>query len=552
MGSPLLWPVLAFGVAAGWNLSLLLRCLVALVGAFLWLRDLGRSAVAAALGGVAFALSGAMIAWLEIIGPTAAPVPLLLFFARRAARAPTRGSLLGVAAATYLVLSGAHPETEMMAALLAAAVTLRSVTRARNLTFPVGAALLGVGLTAPFLFTFAHYFFLSEARLGVDRHPFVLPLKDLLRFLGRDVAGSNVIEAAATVSVTVLVLAAAGLWLARRDPDFYFWTGVAATMLLITYDNPIARALSLHTPVYWTRALLFLPLPLGYLASGALDALDRRARGGPWPSLGFAVGCVALIAASAELLVAAQGVNGHSKPSELAPSTPLLDVLRADHGVFRVLPLHTFLPPNTATDYGLDDVRGYDALGPRGWRRQREALGRFSNTPTLQGVLEPWDLARGGKALDFWNVKYLLLHPQFGFGPEAFRARKGLDLEALYSGPDGQILRNNRVLPRLRLSVPGSITLRQRLATRWDIETDAALPGVFLLADPFFPGWRATVDGKDVTLRLDPGDPISFPLAAGRHRVQIVFSPASFRWGLAVMAASIGCLLLLSLRWGAR
>ena len=43
LGSPLVWPVLLLGVAGGWNLSLLLRLLVAFGGAFLWLRDLGQS-----------------------------------------------------------------------------------------------------------------------------------------------------------------------------------------------------------------------------------------------------------------------------------------------------------------------------------------------------------------------------------------------------------------------------------------------------------------------------------------------------------------------------
>src|SRR5450631_2159559 len=43
LGSPLLWPALAFGIRPGWNVSLLLRALLAAAGAYLWLRDRGRT-----------------------------------------------------------------------------------------------------------------------------------------------------------------------------------------------------------------------------------------------------------------------------------------------------------------------------------------------------------------------------------------------------------------------------------------------------------------------------------------------------------------------------
>ena len=51
-------PVLLFGVARGWNLSLLARILLAAGGAFAWLSDLGRSRISASLGALMFALSG--------------------------------------------------------------------------------------------------------------------------------------------------------------------------------------------------------------------------------------------------------------------------------------------------------------------------------------------------------------------------------------------------------------------------------------------------------------------------------------------------------------
>jgi hypothetical protein len=549
-GTPLSWPSLLLGVPAGWNLSLLLRLLLAFCGAFLWLRDVGRSGSAAALGGLAFALSGPFVAWLEhLISATAAPAPLLFFFLRRVAVGPAFGAGAGLAAATYLVLAGGHPETQLMVALLAGAYLALLAPGWRRAATAIGMAAVGAALAAPLLMPFLEYYRVSEARLGIDREAFVLPVADLLRFIKPSREGSNVIEGAATVSVTALLLAAAGATRAR-ERETRFWLFAAGCLLLVTYENPIARLLSEKTPVYWTRALILLPLPLGYLAAQGWDwiraAVSRRAAPGNVRLAGVALPLLV----AAELLGAARGVHGSTDPAELARTPPILARLKSDRDIFRILPLHTFLPPNTATEHGLDDVRGYDALAPRGWRIRREEIGRFVNVPTQRGVLEPWDIAPGGRALDFWNVKYLLLHPQFAFGAEAINARKGLDLVEVYSGPDGKLLLNRRALARARLARPGRVDVRERAATRWIIEVETATENELTVANPFFPGWLARLDRRPVDLAAAPGDAIRLRVPRGRHRVALLYRPASFRSGLllAGLGLVVGVIFLTRLR----
>jgi hypothetical protein len=546
LGSPLVWPILAFGVAAAWNLSLLLRLLVALGGAFLWLRDLGRSTSAAFMGATAFALSGPFIAWLEHPQTlTAAATPFVLLFAQGLVRGPSREDFVGLCLATYLVVSGGHPETLMMAALLSAAwVAAQSGGRARAALRPIGAALLGAGLAAPFLLTFVEYFWNSAARSGAGRRPFVLAAGDLARFVSVDRAGSNVIEAAATVSVTLLLLAVAGVVRARRGTGAIFWGAVAGIILLVAYDNPLSRVLATRTPAYWTRALLFLPLAAAFLGSGALDALRARLAAAGNPALARVAGVLAVGLVAGELLIAARGVHGRSQASDLALTTPLLESLATDREPFRILPLHTFLPPDSATASGLDDVRGYDALSPRGWGRQVEAMGRVERAATQNEVLEPWGLRPGGAALDFWNVKYVLLHPQFGFGASELNARLGLDLEETYSGADGRILRNRRALPRVRLAGPGRVTIEERASGLWRLRVETAQPDVLTVADPAFPGWVARLDGRAVDLAAEPGEAMSLPVPAGAHRVELSYRPGSFRLGCAVAAVAAAILAL--------
>jgi len=550
LGSPMNWPVLLLDADPGWNLSLLARLLLAAAAAFAFLRDLGRTRLASALGAVAFALSGAFVAWLEhpqVL--SAAPAPLVFLFARRAAREPGTRAIAGLAIATYLVLSGGHPETELMVAVLTAGVVFAAGRGARRWIRPAAGAALGVGLSAPLLLPFAEYFGLSGARLGTGRRPFVLPARDLLRLLVPNLSGSNVIEGAGIVPVVLLLLLPLGLWTGRRDRETRFWTLAAGAMLFAIYDNPLSRALALATPVHWSRLLLFLSLPLAVVGTAGLDALrgrlaERRGR----LALAAVGGAAAL--GLAEMLWAARGVHGVTPASELAPTTPVLERLAADRETYRVLPVHSFLSPNSATDYGLDDVRGYDALDSAGWSRVRSAMGRFTDLPTQSDEIEPWDLAPGGAALDDWNVKYLLLPPQFAFGAETFHLKKGLDLEEVYSGPDGRILLNRRVKPRVTLSTAGEARVLQRVPGRWSIEVRADRPGSLRVADAFFPGWKARVDGALVELTAHPGEPMTLALPGGTSRVELYYAPASFRRGAGIAAISL--LALMALLWAPR
>ncbi|MFI5119216.1 MAG: YfhO family protein [Thermoanaerobaculia bacterium] len=543
LGSPLVWPALLLGVRPGWNMSLLLRALLAASAAFLWLRDRGRSRPAAGLGALAFALSGPFIAWLEHPQTLAASaVPFLLLFGGRLAERPTRGDFTGLVVATYIVLSGGHPETALMAALLAAAYAAFRGRTLGAIRQPAAAALFGGALAAPLLLPFVEYFVRSAARLGEGRHPAVLPLVALRRFVLPDDPHSHPIAAAATVSLAVLLLVPFGLRGLRRDSERRFWAGSALVLLSIAYGGPLARALAEGTNLYLSRVLLFVPLALGFLAAAGLDDLlsraERAGRGAAARAGAYALAGVAAL----ELLVFAGHVHAVTQAPVLTPTTPLLARLKEEAGDYRVLPLHTFLPANTATDLQLEDLRGYDALAPSAWRVRRREVGRFRDLPNAIDVIEPWDLAPGGAALDAWSVRYLLLHPQFAFGAPELNERLGLDLVEVYSGPDGRILVNRRVKPRVRLeTASGSALLVERTATRWTMRTASLAPSRLVVANPMFPGWRAKVDGAASSIESEAGDLTRIPVPAGAHEVVLEYRPSSFRLGLGI--AALGAVL---------
>lgn len=535
LGSPLVWPALAFGVARAWNLVLLLKVLVAAAGAWLWLRDLGRSRVAAGVGAVSFSLSGAFVAWLAHPHTlVAAAAPWVLWAAQRAARRASPDRVATLAVATWLACVGGHPETLLLVALLAGAWVLAACGW-RGLGRTVAPALAGAALAGPVLLPFAEYLLLSEAwATGSGREGTTLPWRTLLRFVAPGTLAGNQVETAMTVSLVGLALAVAGLALVRRRLACV--AALAAFALLaVALDGPLARLLAHGTPVYWTRAVLLLPLPLAVLGAFGLDRLRALVRRkGVLPPVRRLL-ALAPVLALGELLVAAQGVHAVTSPVLVGMTTPLLERLRAMPGPFRVMPLGHMLPPNLATEVGVEDVRGYDALAPAGWRRQWE-----ESAPVRDLVIQPGALRHPGPLLSFWNVEVVLASPAVRDSAAALGTAWGCELEEVYRGPDGRILRNRSALPRARFAVAdGTVRVGERSSTRWRLETDSPSGGIVVVANPYFPGWRARVDGRPVELDPVPGAAITLAVPPGSHEVELAYRPRSLLAGLWVAALAL-------------
>ncbi len=379
-------------------------------------------------------------------------------------------------------------------------------------------------------------------------------MRDLLRFVLPSLPGSDPIEGAAHLSLAVLVLAAFGATVGRREREGRVLLVVVAILLLAAYDGPFARLLSAGTPVRWSRTLLLLPIPAALFAARGLDELIRRARR-PGRTAAPVLAFVIVAGCGAELLSAARGVHAVTPPESRRPGAPILDVISRDPAVFRILPLHTFLPANTATSLGLDDLRGYDALAVKAFRSERERTGRFRGVPTHTDVIAPWDLSPGGADLDAWNVKYLLLHPQFPFSAPMLNEKLGLDLVEVYSGPDGKLLENRRVRSRARVEregrEEGSVGILERSPTRWLLDVESPSGGTLVVANAGYPGWEALVEGRGVEIAGGVGRRQEIPVPAGRLRVELAYRPLSLRLGLllaVVSAAVLGLLAIASRR----
>ena len=77
-----------------------------------------------------------------------------------------------------------------------------------------------------------------------------------------------------------------------------------------------------------------------------------------------------------------------------------------------------------------------------------------------------------------------------------------------------------------------------------------ACPAYVVLADPFYPGWAADIDGQRTTVYRAYGALRALYVPAGDHTIEFVFRPASVYWGGALTALGLlGCVGLSLLSW---
>lgn len=85
---------------------------------------------------------------------------------------------------------------------------------------------------------------------------------------------------------------------------------------------------------------------------------------------------------------------------------------------------------------------------------------------------------------------------------------------------------------------PAQILLR---TANW-IKISASGPGTLVLSEIMYPGWKATVDGREENLSLQYGNLRGIELSAGEHEVEFKFVPLSVYSGLALLG--LGLLLM--------
>ncbi len=341
----------------------------------------------------------------------------------------------------------------------------------------------------------------------------------------------------------VFLLGAAGFWL-RRTPLVFALGLLAGFFLLLALGGatPLLPALVAHVPGWASfripsRYGIVTAFALCLLAAHALEQIARwceqRRPGAAGTRLAYGVVGTLLVlnVADAGHAQLARGALYTEPPTDIREDE-LVNVLRASGRLAPGLP-----PPRV--------------LGPP-WL-VREDSGLRHGYTTLSGFANPfltrvWDHLHAAAAvspsvLDPVNLPIRLYSTPLVAFPD-------IDLAARWEPVTERFVLTGPQPARFRLEpeIAGDrVALQAYRNDRLAFETEAAGTRQLVVAEPWYPGWRATIDGQpaEVVVAHDWMRAVTVP--GGRHIVELVFRSRWLALGGCISALSLG--LLTALWW---
>jgi hypothetical protein len=312
--------------------------------------------------------------------------------------------------------------------------------------------------------------------------------------------------------------------------------------------------------------------------------------------LGFAVAAAAIVTVPAlsrwraplltalvvfDLFAMGWGYNPAITKSEADPPAPpgVVAARGVAAGGGRVIGLGALIP-NTASRWDLRDSRGHEDPVVERTERLWQTLASGVNLAFLGG--RPRDIS---KPLDVFGVRAVVLGP-----PGSDLARRLIpalpNASPVYAGSGATVLDNRSALPpafvayhwrtsggiddslrQMRAgssrqarddpvietgpqaqaseAIPATLaSVTSRSDTEVTVSVNALKPGRLVLLDTYYPGWKATVDGRSAHIEAADAAFRSVAVAAGRHTVRFSYRPASVLWGGIVSLLALAAILI--------
>jgi hypothetical protein len=364
--------------------------------------------------------------------------------------------------------------------------------------------------------------------------------------------------------LAVCLLAAMGIELWIRDGRQQLLTLATLALLVVigisTWNAwPWMEALGLSAP--WLRAHAareLIPLVL------MLALLVQR------PSARF--GAAAMLALLLIQQIPADSALTPSYPAAaFYPRTPLLDALPKSESPYRVVGVSSSLVPNTSLHYELEDPRGFHGMT---FSRLLPTLELWSRPqPVSFNAVDRLD----ARFLDFLNVRYAI-------GRAGDPVPAGWTLKSVYRG--GHLLENTHALERAfvprhivtneadanvfrSLAMTDDLSERAWIAGDGGPQTDVAngpgvvrvkrdgtalridatmtAPGWVVISETAWKGWKASIDGRGVPVRMANYAFLAVHVPAGKHDLRLWYLPSSFAIGGFTSLATLIALIAIPL-----
>jgi hypothetical protein len=282
-----------------------------------------------------------------------------------------------------------------------------------------------------------------------------------------------------------------------------------------------------------------------------------------------------------------------SKSNLVYPETPVISFLKEKQGIFRVeggdaIPMNMFMP------YGINTFSAYDPMYPLRTAEMVALIdgGSIHHPKDRYAKINNYD----SRLLDLSNICYLLSVKKDEEDKVSLEGRPGFQfrldkLSVAFSDKSVNVLENKDCFPRaflvrdyvvsnskeeiiqllqdedfdLKRTVileknPGVMPLKNEDTDEeklvWitqrpgfnQIEVDLKEPAFIFLSESYYPGWESFVDGqKTEVFRADYAFQ-SVYVPSGKHSVEFVYNPVSFKTGITLsgIAATILLILLLN------
>lgn len=381
-----------------------------------------------------------------------------------------------------------------------------------------------------------------------------------------------------TLLVIAVVLSvggiAAGPWLRRLQeiegpgPEhFLYFNALAFALMAAAAAQEWIELTVDEARVAVQRLLRLLPVVWGAILAAAIAGAVIS---GAWWSFGVVL--IAALVVFVLMAVALVRPNARVLSYGLA-LTSALSLVACFHGVRPMTPAEQVFPETTVVKslqriagrvggsdrlaqwpVGVNGVQQvFDASGLL-LNRLREFLARVEQDPLLmrrtgaQGLLLTTADIRG----PFAGVRPVLsIREVFASGAILFQDNAALPrARMIYAGhridkyapdqvrSDGPPVLESSTLPEKDDGPVAKVAIAEDTPTRITFKVDKTRPAVLVLADAWYPGWRATVDGNPAEVVRVDGLFRGVELGEGEHEVVLEYVPASLRWGLGISVVS--------------
>jgi hypothetical protein len=269
-------------------------------------------------------------------------------------------------------------------------------------------------------------------------------------------------------------------------------------------------------------------------------------------------GVLAIAVIVADLFSFGMGFNPVSPPEQVYPNTPLTNWIKNNAGSTRIMPINNkwslyniralnsiALPPNAATVYGFYDMQGYDSLFSKQYKQFIDTQLQMDSCPPENGnmmfiksYVDGWPKGTAG---------YVIATEPIAGLTKTYDS-DGVHIYAMSNQNDYQ---QAYLLPERNGIPKGSAFIAEQDTNKVIVTADTDQPAKLVLAEAWYPGWHANIDGLDLPVSVSQGIFRTADIEPGNSTVSFTFRPGTIvagmflgLLGISVVGAATGMVIV--------